>query len=466
MNILLSLALACVMQVIFLSNISANELLVEEAHFQYQVEIELNETESIQKIELPETVHALLQNKDATDLQVFDSTGRMIPTHIEFIGAPEADELSVLLHHFPVSILKNALKSDSDSLQFNYKDGKIEVLVDSITLENELQTIGFIFENPLRKEQIPETLDGKDFRELIIKTHENFEGSASLVLKSSDDLNAWNTLSTSEKIVNISFMDQKLLKDRISIPANAERFIMLTWEGSLKPEIQSVSGVFKEKSTLPPYQWAKISKLKHLEDDQKTNAYTFELSPAFRSTLFRIQNIKNNEIYSGTLQSKLGDKENVWSTVTPFSFYKVPNGADYLEATQSKVPANYKNLWRIHFDYPLEKIDMDKLVIEFNRHPINLYYLPSGTPPYHLKLGRKAASEQPIKLAETIQALIKDKNTKLSESSLKINSLKKSEISSSLKINWKQFILWATLIAGVAVMAWMAKDTLKSMKRD
>lgn len=453
-----------------------------ENRWLYKAEIVTNPSNPMQKLDLPESFQNVINHKDLHRIKVVDHKGNVIPSIVKGDHSKQVPAVEHPLGIFPVyGDLKAPL--DMASMKFSYDQGKIEVnvgpdsaMINEPTMATQFaaakKPTAYVLENPqYDADNHPNNFNG-ELKTITLEWNEDFEGLAALQVYTSSNLNQWHTVVIKDNVANMSFMGQKLYKNRISIPKPVGRYLRINWiaHDKSQPKIHKVTGSWTQPDESPPYAWSENLNLTKVESTPETevpkNTYDFTVSPSFMADRFRLVTRGTNQMFSGTLMghgNSMGQTpaNSRWNTLSDFKFYRVisENGEISL-MDQAIAPNNYYH-WRIHFDYPAE-INLEEVGLQVSRYPLKLYFLMQEGQSYYLIYDSSGVNSDELNLSSIVSSVLDQGDNEAAIASLIHPQFLTPDVEAQ-SLNWKKILLWLVLIGGVIMMLGMARRLAKDL---
>ncbi|MCP4412300.1 MAG: DUF3999 domain-containing protein [Gammaproteobacteria bacterium] len=442
---------------------------IKQEDFSYQAQLNIDDTKSIQLLELPENVQGKLHHQAAQDLHIYDAKGQVQPLIIKYDSHQTQAAIEHSMVFFPLKAEPQKQQGISVSEQQNLAI-KLEVLVkpeieQPVRSETETQTPrAYIIENPLYDENIK--AEGKIYQ-LNLELELDFEGIANLKLETGMDLNRWRTLVVRDSVSQMNFQGQQLNKNTISIKEQAARYLKLLWTGTKAPKINGIKAIVGQKKLKPEFVWSENLNLKLLTtensaDNSTDNTYEFKVSPSFHSNKLRLVTEKDNQIVSGVLAAARTENSNFYA-FDNFQFYQIKTNENIVSVVETDMKRQQSQHWRVQFEYPL-KVNIEDIHLQLNRYPASVYFLMQGEAPYTLAFGHPSIQKLPKTITNIMTDVMKisDKNYGIAT----ISSIEKILVQEEANFNWKLLLLWSALLGGVLMMSWMARSLFKQMSKN
>lgn len=453
---------------IMVNTVAAGPNVIQKHKFEYQAEISIDPSYSIQMLAIPEEVQCQLHYPGAIDIRIYNADGEIVPSLIKTDEGGEVTTIDRALAIFPVPTHAQNRRIDPQHLEFKYDNGSIEMRIDSKRLDTTRNEAGpspqtYLAINPQFRtdtEKIPGRLV-----ELRLKLAADFAGIAPMTVQTSPDLNNWHTIISRTNIAHMNFMGQTLSETSIMIRGDADRFLKLTWLGEARPEIYEIESSFRQSFQEPAFAWtAPLPFSAATGDNIPPNTFDFQVSPAFGANRVRLVTEMTNQVYTGRISTRQNEGQG-WRQLTDFQFFRIGHGESEIRSLEKSFGSTPNSLWRIQFTYPVERNIRDDITIQVNRYPVQVYFLTQGNGPYFLAFGQKMAVLPVDNLSAVVADVLRQTDNKYGRATLS-NIEPVEQLADTQPMDWKIMVLWAVLVGGVLLLFWMARELFRQISNE
>lgn len=407
----------------------------------------------IQKITLNDVVYQASNGLSLGHMNIIDSQGNSLPYKLQ-----ERQKASVTqtksLKLYPL-FEESALAQTTNLVTFEYDQSnrlsRIEENVESTMLR---KVIGYLidFEND-------KASGSPSYGELVFQlTKVSDTRFLRFDIDQSNDLKTWRRLSSSEVLAQLVDGKNYSQQNKVSISNLNTRFLRLTFSDRRTPfPIDSVDFNYLNRPSTN-FLWGDFISAEY---DKNEQAFIANISSAATYSRIQFDLPKLPSIYKGELYTRMGP-QSPWRKKSSINLYRFKNGNRLITNDQLALNNLRGTQLKIKLDYLSEQDKNKPVSLKMAWMPQELIFFANGNAPYSLVIGD---SNHPFNKDDAM--LLENMKDQLTQ---KIKPASFGEITETLvdrtdksPVDWKIIILWAVLIIGVLVMAWMAKGLLKQL---
>ncbi|MFT5658770.1 MAG: hypothetical protein ACI9KN_002051 [Gammaproteobacteria bacterium] len=341
-----------------------------------------------------------------------------------------------------------------------------------------------------------------------LKTASNKPVKATVILESSDDLQSWTLSSDPQTLFFLPGADGEINKNRLETSIHGDmkyiRLVILGNRENFAELIDDVEGHYNRKSSLTPkLQWLQATKIKALEDDALEGKQSWQypipdlvpvsqirlspgkgivfysgsiyLQPAIDLTSNKITNKQKEKLKTALKQAlkSTGSAKKIfdpsWHYVRHFQQFHLHDS----EAAASVAPLTFSvqqgKVWRFHFDQPTDILPSQLPELALGWEPSQIAFIAQGPGPFRLLVGCTEVVDSMSHNSYLTNA--DDENAQRVELMPEVDNnrtvAKRPVIDPhNESLDWVKILLWIVLLAGVALMVFMAVQLSKKMKAD
>ncbi len=417
--------------------------------FAFGINLDVKEPGTVFKLQPPREMYQNLCRKDFGDIRIFNNQGKMVPHTLK---RPEIESVerikSEKLAFFPV--FKSQLKNPNTLSLYVKTDNKGSI-INFNTLEpvNTDKKLSFFLIDLTRLEQTPDQLEfnwGNDVTPFSVKTHLEF----------SNNLTDWNTINTDTALASLTFSNQSLVKNKISLPGKKIKYLRMTWPLLSDPtgeKIKEIHALFVNKEKKDRNHWYSIKPVNY---DPDTLTLEYRIDGFFPLKWVNLELAGQNRTVKGILQSR-PDTESEWKTRHRGLFYNISLDGMSFSNQPVRIENSKDPYWKFIIDKKQSQIDTPFPRLKLGWVPHDIYFLNQGHGPFTLVYGNY---DIPV-LENLIDPLLSNFDKNRQAEMIKTILPGKPYILAGKKVikkpfPWQKYSLWTILVMGVAILGTMA----------
>jgi hypothetical protein len=446
------LLILLILQTLFLSMAYAKPLSLND--FAYSATLS-DAKSSLRQVTLPLNVLQNMQRRDYGDLRVFSAEGQIVPHQfIHTISNAKTQETELTFYPF--------------SQQQTANPASIRVIIDQRQGRQHVDINQQLNQTESAKDHeyqyIIENLNAKHKQRLCKLKLEWEQSIPSIILpfslESSDTLQNWKSRGRSFNVSNLSYAGAQLTHKEVDFSCTSDKYLRLTW---LKPKqhvrLTKISGLYNTAGE-QTFQWKSFAKPIY----DKTGNWLFESDLV--ASLLQMEFVAplDGLLYQGRLYSR-NDKKSPWKLRKSITQYRLNIGDTSLQSSAFSLTPNNDRYWKL--EPSLEgKLNENQLPeIRAGWRQKKLIFLAQGNPPFQLAYGNP--STVPANNAGLTQLIRTFNNTGVTPDTVTVGNTQHNKNTPKIKseIPWKLIGLWALLIIGTGLLAYMAFNLYQQMDR-
>ncbi len=428
--------------------------------------LETSGNNAVYSLELPEDVYHTVKSGDLHDVRVFNNAGEVVPHELCTVATDAAtlhDKESIPF--FP--LLQQTTSTDNQaeiSLQVARDTTGAIVNIKSISQKDQKEKItGYLLDLSHVKKQVSE---------LLFSWQNSLDSTVFTVnIVESNDLEHWTPLVHRAALADLQFGGQQVQRRTIELPNRPLQYLKLTWQESSVPfNLTEVTGFSEIIETRRKYHWVSLY---NGTTQQRDNQLLVDFVTDYRlpASSVQISFPQTNSVSMLSVQSR-ADVEKGWRTRCEQVFYNLKFADTTIRNEPCIFPPTADSLWRVVVIQDGAGLQSDKgaLALQLGWQPSELLFVGRGSPPYLLAFGsgKLALQEQNPGTGMLLQSI---QAAPAQQAVSKARIGKKIQLSGTLALQnpplptpWKKWLLWAVLVLGVTLLAFMARSLLKEMK--
>jgi hypothetical protein len=418
--------------------------------FAFGIPVTVEADSAFYRAALPAAFYAGSARADQGDLRVFNGDDAVVPyARLDSPAAPREKKTTAALPIFP--------------LRVDEQGGDLSGLSLSVT-----QSAGKTFVNLTTKEGQPVPaqrlagylLDATDAREpisaIVLAWAAKSGGMNTRIrVEASDDLNQWRTLVGDAPLLDLDYDGRHLLRDRVEFRQLAAKYLRISWPASQAPlQLNAARAEFGDHVLETPRQW--IATLGAAVAD-KENEYQFNLGGALPVDRVAIELPELNSVVPAQLLARTAPEE-PWRAVTALVTYRLrQDGGEVSAPPLAIAPAGYR-YWLLRVDPKSGGLGRGQPRMRAGWVPQEIVFAARGTGPFLIAYGNVAAASSALPVTTLVPGyasgaeplgVIAVARTGAATPLGDIEQAKRPR-------EYRRATLWAVLILGVVVLAWMA----------
>jgi uncharacterized protein DUF3999 len=422
--------------------------------YAFAVPIEGLGADALHRVAIPQAVYESAAFSDLRDLRVFNGAGEVVPYAFRPVERISAKPAPVTLPIFPLRGPRDA-RSDELDLSFDKSAGTV-----SVRLSSRGATAG------------PQALFGYLIDASALKTPLNgIEvdwGSAtadrlvSARLEAGDDLKHWSTLAADAPLGGLSHAGQRLQRKAIEYRSGKSKYLRLMWTDPAQAiALKSIVGLSPEQYAQPERSWKEVVAT---PDAAKPGEYLADLGGRFPLDRLALRLPQENTIVPVQFLSR-GKTEDIWRPVTRAVVYRLNQRGRELVSPEISIGMNSHRYWLLRVDPAAGGIGSGSLMVRAGWTPREIVFTARGAGPFRLAYGNSRAQAGSFGIETLVPGWRTDQEPQMSVASTGPVQELAGESVARQRIDLKKWGLWSALLAGVAVLAWMAWRLSKQMQR-
>lgn len=432
-----------------------------ESDFAYGYTLQVQGNNSIYSLTLPEAIYRGLTRADRGDLRIFNSQGAVVPHYIkraEQLTEVPSPEISLPVFPLYTEIAATVAGDGHNAHIVTNDKGAIIDITYGKGVTGETRRISAYILDLSQLQQVPNALHfnwAQDQGDFVINV--KVEGS--------DDLAQWRSLVSHSTLSNLHYAQHDLIQRRIDLPVRKMNYLRLSWSGDKPLPFTGVTAQFPAYYQPQERKWSTFSVT---ATDDENRYYYFDTYSVLPVDRVNIELPQLNTLVRVSLESAASDK-GPWYGRYQGLLYDVQFESHQLKTPDRQLNVTTHRYWRMQLLGKEAQLGgMPKLRLGWI--PEQLYFMAQGEPPFTLAYGSARVGPLSTPLGQLMNVADIQKQAKL---------IKDAQLGSSRELgdvavltpprpptDWKQIVLWAVLIVGVAALAFMALRLYKQMDQE
>lgn len=417
----------------------------------------LDRSQPFHRIELPLAVYTQAR-PDLADVRVFNGAGEPLPYALHTARPPAVQPTLTAVPYFPVRGDDVARAGSLDVKIQQSADGRI------IALQSTGDAAG---SRPITSYLLDLSALRRPVQALRLDWPAQPEGyGASARLEASDDLKTWQPLAEGP-LLDMRFGGQVLQQKRLAFGSGQHRYLRLSADRPLPTLSGTEVEVLPER--LPPSpaeRWHEV----RAEAGDKPGDYLFDLGAHLTAARLQLQLPELNTVAPAELLVRSRRQEE-WRPVARATFYRIAGASGDIASPAIGVGAQPGRYWLLRLNPQGGGIGQGMPVLRLAWTSQQLVFLARGEPPFTLAYGQRDARAAQLPLASLLPGYRPGMEASLPLAepgqpvSLGGRNAPLPGQEDRLPADWKRWLLWLVLLAGVALLALMARSLMRQLPR-
>jgi hypothetical protein len=433
---------------------NAAEAPLKPGDFAYGMELKVGNGDAFYSVTLPADVYRHVTRTDAGDLRVFNAAGESVPFSLRRPGA-EVTTASAMLPLFPIYTTGGALPEGMVLRVQKDAHGRIVTVAMQDGARGTRRLAAYVLDAGGLKRAV----EAIEFE--WQETPKNFLGQ--VTVEAGDDLAHWSTVAHGASLAGLTYGEQRLEHRRVELAAVRSKYLRLSWPADqAMPAIKSVRAELAGEVTVKRI-WVPLDAA---EAAVKPGEYVFTAPGRLPADRARILLPESNALIRAELSTR-NNARDPWRVRTSGVVYRLNlSGASFVGSDIALPPAGGERHWLLRVT-PADGLGTGRPTVEFGFVPQQLVFVARGAGPFQLAYG--AAGVAPAQFP--LDGVLAEVGRAASGP-----ALVPAQVGPEIALGgagrlgddgsgypWKKWLLWVTLVAGVGLLAEMARRLFRQM---
>lgn len=414
---------------------------------------------------VPDEVYRNVQRADLGDVRVLNSSGEVVPHVLRASFEKEAElrsEGNVPFFPFvePAEGAKGAgvgitAKRGGDGMIISIDNGTATLRGDKGIKSYLLDLSGLKWE--------PGTLE-------FVWTRGDLP-YATVRLQQSDDLIHWRPLIDRATLADLEYNGYRVAQKNIVLPVKPYKYLRMNGDmGQRLPDLQKVTALSKKMAIRQQRRWLSLGKGAVVHDEART---LIDFSSEFHlaATGVRLHLPETNSMIRASVQSRSGLK-NPWISRCTAVFYSLKIGGSGLENDVCFFGQTTDSQWRLEIIEDGAGLENPERAptLELGFLPAELIFVARGKAPFTLAYGNgRLAGDSRSSATEMILQAVSGKEAGQLVRPAVLRERRELGGKGALEtppppLPWKKWLLWAVLVSGICLLAFMVRHLHREMR--
>jgi hypothetical protein len=290
--------------------------------------------------------------------------------------------------------------------------------------------------------------------------------SAPVRLEGSDDLKHWHFLAESP-LLDMRFGGRQLAQKRIAFDAGTPRYLRLSANAALPAFTRADVELLPERQPpAPERRWQEVT----ATAGDKPGEYVFDLGAELVATQLEIRLPQLNTVAPVELLVRRRHRDN-WQSVTHTTVYRLLRDSGEIASPALDIAPQPGRYWLLRLDPRAGSLGRGMPVLRLGWTPHRLVFVAQGRAPFTLAWGQRDAKPAALPLASLLPGYRANLEAELPPATpgavtgLGGSNAPQPGREDAPPPDWKRWLLWGVLLAGVALLAFMARSLMRQPPR-
>jgi hypothetical protein len=420
--------------------------------FSGSIPIAIQGGESFHAAELPLPVYAGSERRDLGDLRVFNGAGETVPYAL--VSPPASGSEKSPPAQVPLFPLWAQAGREAGALSVRVEQndrGAIVTVHGAEKSKQQPRLAGYLVDvSALNKPLQAIDIDWGT------GTSESQEFTGQITVEAGDDFAHWTTAAAAAPLLSLQHEGHALTLNRVELPRLAAKYLRLSWPAAqATPKFSKIMVEAVDSAVDAPRTWTSAA-----GQNDKKGEYGFDLKAHAPFDRLRIELPNPNTVATVQLLARSRIEE-PWHAVASPTIYRLTRGGKDFVSPDLAVPIVAERFWLMRLD-PRTSIGQGVPRLSAGFVPQTIVFAARGAPPFVLAYGAPTATSAAIPISALVPGYREDRP--LDAAAATFGEAQRQATAASRPpswmdwraYDWKQIALWSVLVAGVALLGWMA----------
>jgi len=428
--------------------------------FAYGCSLPVTDGNAVHALDLPLAVYEKAVRSDLGDLRIFNGAGETVPHAVRRLPE-ETEQYRQSVPFFPLPGNQQPLASDLSLRVTRNAAGTILTVDSGSTATAQSHTASYLFDTT-KLERRPTELEVQ---------WSGPTGILTVSLAQSSDLTHWSPLVDRAVLADLTYNGGNIAARRILLPGKTLPYLRLDCIDCREPlHLREVTALSGTPVTADQWQWVRLAGTRFTEEN-KMRIIEYRLGANIMVTAVQLGFPAANSLLRATVESrpKTGGP---WRHVAQADFYRLDLEGKSLANPLVHCPPTSSSDWRIKVIAENAGLGSNARMprLELGWRQEQVVFLGRGDGPYTLAFGSaKAAEDDGLLQNNLVLAALRETKSETSIRRVEPGPVQTLAGDQALKprlstASWKKILLWAVLVAGVALLGLMTRTILREMR--
>lgn len=427
---------------------------ISPGDFAFAVPIEAIGTDALYRIVITPAVYKGATFTDLRDLRVFNGAGEIVPHAFRPLERVAARQPAPL--YLPIFALRGPSGTRADDLDIvvNTSNVKFSLRASSEKqINEEAVLLGYL---------VDVSSSNKPFSTLLLDWEQSPRGYVGAVnVEASEDLKHWKRVASNAPLVRLAQGGQQLEQKSITLRRIHTRYLRLTWPvGTKVVKLKSVLGQQADETTPRERTWKELSAL---PDADERGDYLADLEGMFPIDRLQIRLPQDNAVAPLQIFSRIKPDDS-WTREKRTVAYRLRQNGQEISNPEIVIAPRMRRYWLLRVDQQGGGIGEGAIQVRAGWIAREIVFAARGTGPFMLAYGNGKALPSALAMQTLVPGWGSETALEISLATTGAMQILAGEAAARQRIDMKKVALWAALLAGVAVLGFMAWRLSKQLQ--
>jgi len=417
--------------------------------FAYRMQVRSTADYAAYRVALPLALYQKIVHANLSDVRVFNAGGEQVPFAIERPASGTVSNAATALSLFP---LQDDSSATLDAVRVTIESGRgaINVQTGAQTPPtgriNTYLVDGHSLDTPVAALRLEWPEDAADF-------------AGRVRVEASDSLGDWRFVAGAAPVANLHSGAGRLVEQRVEFSPTKAKYWRLSWVGSAAPFV--LTSVLAEPARQNVEARHSSRNVSAAPSKKVPGEFEYDLGARLPVDRVNLELPDTNTVVEVELLSRAYATD-AWHPVRHCGLYRLKSDGEELRNGPVSVALNTDPHWLLRTNPKSGGLGSvaPHLVVEWVPHEV--VFVARGAGPFYVAYGSATADSAAVSLA------VLPKNVSIASASLSEPEALGGDVRLSpppAPYAWKAALLWAVLLAGAGLLAWMAFRLSKDFSR-
>jgi hypothetical protein len=427
---------------------------ISPGDFAFAVPIEGVGADALYRLVISPPVYEGATYTDLRDLRVFNGAGEVVPHAFRPLDDLAAHQPAPV--YLPIFALRGPSGTRPDDLDIVVNTSNVKFSLRSSSgkpIDDRAVLLGYLVDLSANKGTLSKLL--LDWE----RAPNGYVGAVNV--EASDDLKHWKRIASNAPLVSLAQGGQKLEQKSITLRRVRTKYLRLTWPPGVKVvKLNSVFGQQADEATPRERTWKEIPAL---PDPEARGDYLADLGGIFPVDRLEIRLPQNNSVAPTRIFSR-NKPDNEWVSVMRTVAYRLRQNGQEIANPEIAITPRMRRYWLFRIDQQGGGIGEGTIQVRAGWIAREIVFTARGDGPFMLAFGNGKASPNALAMQTLVPGWGGERAPEISLAMTGAVKTLAGAAAARQRIDMKKVALWVALLAGVAVLGFMAWRLSKQLQ--